>query len=397
MLLNSLNSSSPRLARDQVTAAALAQAKEALIGYAITYGDTHSNVSGFLPCPDQGQNNTEDGEANSECGVDINSIVAVNVTAIGKFPWKTLKSSTLKDGNSECLWYAVSGNYKNNPNTELMNWDNNGLLQTLSPDGVTLLPGSSTNNHPVAIIFAPGPTLATQSRNSLPKAASCGGNYTTSNYLDNDTIHNINNAVTSTTANAVTQFISGQVKDLSGNEIVNDRLLIITKEDLFNAIKKRSDFELFINTMLSSTKACLTPTPPSSPLISPVSLNFSNTPLTEGAGTTVGSLELGRAPKSCLAAPYNNWQDNILYARCSSGSSCLSVNGATCRGIVIFTGQGTTSQLRASNLQKNTWSNYLEDTPNNNLTSFSTGSTTFTSSPSYSSTSPSTDVIACIP
>ncbi len=42
-----------RVERDAITAAALAQAKEALIGYAITYSDTHpGEVFGYFPCPD---------------------------------------------------------------------------------------------------------------------------------------------------------------------------------------------------------------------------------------------------------------------------------------------------------------------------------------------------------
>ena len=53
LLLNSLNGTTPRLARDKVTADALAQAKEALIGFAVTYGNTYvGNVHGYLPCPD---------------------------------------------------------------------------------------------------------------------------------------------------------------------------------------------------------------------------------------------------------------------------------------------------------------------------------------------------------
>src|SRR5512139_3368978 len=55
MLLNSLSSTALRLERDRITAAALVQAKEALIGFSISYGDTHPNqVSGFLPLPDLG-------------------------------------------------------------------------------------------------------------------------------------------------------------------------------------------------------------------------------------------------------------------------------------------------------------------------------------------------------
>ena len=58
-LVGSLSSTALKNARQKTTAAALAQAKDALIGYAITYGDmpTHSGeVHGYLPCPDDGSN-----------------------------------------------------------------------------------------------------------------------------------------------------------------------------------------------------------------------------------------------------------------------------------------------------------------------------------------------------
>jgi len=394
MLLNALNSTSPQLAREKVTADAMLKAKEALIGYAVTYADTHTNVSGFLPCPDEGQNNSEDGITNSSCGIDADGIVRSNISAIGKLPWKTLKISPLMDGNGECLWYAVSGNYKYNPNTELMNWDNNGLFQIMSPDGVSLIPGSSASNQPVAVIFSPGSPLGTQSRNSLTKAPSCGGNYTTSNYLDNDTIHGINNTAISTTENAVTQLISGQVKNLSGNEIVNDRMLIITKDDIFNAIKKRNDFESFItSSLIGKAVTCLN----LATLPDPISINFDT--MGESTGTTQGmgmnQHIAGRIKESsCTDNSVRKWRDNLAYTKCSSGMPCLSINSASCRGAIIFTGQQSTSQNRISNTQKNDWNNYLEGGA---LNIFTSATTSISGATTYNPSAPSTDLIACIP
>src|SRR3989338_6890672 len=52
-LVGSLSTTALKNARQETTSIALAQAKEALIGYAITYGDTYSGeVHGYLPCPD---------------------------------------------------------------------------------------------------------------------------------------------------------------------------------------------------------------------------------------------------------------------------------------------------------------------------------------------------------
>lgn len=242
ILVSSLNSSTMQNSRDKVTAAALAQAKEALIGYAAAYADNYpGNVHGYLPCPDEGQNNSQDGEANGSCG-------STNVSRLGKLPWRTLGLQPLRDGSGECLWYAVSGTYKNNPQTLMMNDDTIGLFEVIAADGVSRLAGSSIDNRAVAVIFAPGNAQGeTQTHSSVSGTPSCGGNYTASNYLDNDTTHNINNSVVSATANAVSQFISGPIKapndtSLLKDTLVNDRMIVITKSDIFNAIQRRADF-----------------------------------------------------------------------------------------------------------------------------------------------------------
>src|SRR5450759_715781 len=132
VLVNSLTSSTVKIARQEKTAAALAQAKDALIGFAITYDGTHSGqVFGYLPCPDKAGGNPE-GSAELSCGIQ-------NVSVIGRLPWKTLDLSTLRDGDGECLWYAVSGTYKDNPPTGLMNWDTEGQFQAFAAAGTTLL------------------------------------------------------------------------------------------------------------------------------------------------------------------------------------------------------------------------------------------------------------------
>lgn len=372
MLVNSLTSSSVKTARQATTAAALAQARDALIGYAITYGDTHSNqVHGYFPCPDISGGNPE-GSAELSC-----SSQDVNMT--GRLPWATLDLSTLRDGNGECLWYAVSGTYKNNPKTGLMNWDTNGQLQAFSSAGTLLTP---PDNQVVAVIFAPGAPLSGQDRSGT-SAPICGGNYTATNYLDNDTVHSINNADIATG-----KFIQPhEHRDVNGNIIltVNDQMIFITKQDIWNAIKKRNDFRTFVGSLLSTATTCSSP---------PVAVNFTSTPPTETSGVAVGSLKIGRVPKACLPSPSDNWQDNLLYAKCTTGNC---INGTSCKGVVIFSGERNTLQSRITNTDKNTWSNYLEDTPFANLTAFTTGGTSFSGASSYSAASPSTDVFACIP
>lgn len=394
ILVGSLNSTSLQFRRDEVTTQALSQAKEVLIGYAVSYGDTHpGKANGYLPCPDQGQNNTYDGEAGNSSTCN-----SKNVSYIGKLPWKTLGLTPPKDSNAECLWYAVSGTYKNTGTTDLLNWDTNGQFQVVAPDGVNLLAGSTADNQAVVVIFAPGNPSGTQNHTSAAGTPSCGGNYTASNYLDNDTDHGIDNATVSPTAFSVTQFIAGVVRSASGNVVVNDNLVFITRNDIFNAIKKRTDFHTFVETtLLTGSSACLATTLPP-----PVTLTFGlTTPfVTEGPGTSIAPLQTGRVPQSCLPSPTDNWQDNLLYAKCISGTQCITLYtpaALPCRGVVIFAGERTAGQDRVTNLQKNSWNNYLEDAPSANLTAFTTGTTTFSGSTTYSPASPSTDVFACIP
>lgn len=374
MLLNSLNSTTTRFARDRVTADALAQAKEALIGFAVTYGDTYiGNVHGYLPCPDK-DGLPYEGGMESPCG-------SKNVSQIGRLPWRSLNLPPLRDGTGECLWYAVTGTYKYNPKTDLMNWDTNGQLQGYSTDGTLF---TQSDNQVVAVIFAPGSSLTGQDRSSSGTPV-CGGNYTATNYLDNDTLHSFNNADISTAK----YILPHEHRDINGNIIltVNDQMLFITKSDIFNAIKKRNNLGAFVSSLLNTAAACALP---------PVTVNYDNSPPNETAGVTIGSLKTGRIPKTCLTVPYNNWQDNLLYARCSTGT-CLTVNGSPCSGIVIFSGERNSPQARITNAQKNIWDNYLEDAPNSNLSSFNTGGTTFSGASSYSATTPSTDILKCIP
>lgn len=215
VLIGSLGANRLKIARQGATSNALAQAKEALVSYAATYGDTHAGqVHGYLPCPDIDVSNGE-GSSKLSCG-------SKNVSSIGRLPWKTLELATLRDGDGECLWYAVSGTYKNNTKTDLMNWDNSGLFEILDAGGATIA------RNVAAVVFAPGAVLGGQSRAPDGTAPVCGGNYTADNYLDNTVVSGV--------ANALSQF------RLGASAQMNDQMIFITKDDIFNAIMRRADF-----------------------------------------------------------------------------------------------------------------------------------------------------------
>ena len=426
LLVSALNSSSVKNARDRVTADALAKAKEALIGYAVTYGDTHTNqVNGYLPMPDLGtsrNNNTNNVEGNTAGNFSGN---AGNLSVMGRIPWQRLGIAPLRDANGECLWYAVSGTFQSAQKTDFMNWDTVGQFETFTSDGTSsgTVGTTGTNYHqqPVAIIFAPGATMAGQDRSSstTDTVTQCGGNYDARNYLDtynaNSLLNSIVNYFSSSTNNATgtftfsspKQFVIGPVSDTSQAPplvLVNDKLLTITPSEIFNIIKKRKDFGTFVNSLLADAVTCMS----TSTLPAPITINFST--LAETTGTTVGSLNIGRMPDTvfssggaCASISHNAtraWRDNLLYATCSPSGTCLSVNSATpnCHGVIIFAGERTSTQNRAKNADKNNWINYLENTPpNTTYTAFTTGVPNFSGPSSYSTSSTSSDIVACIP
>lgn len=431
-LVSSLSVTALRNAREENTAVALAQAREALIGYAITYGDTHTGqVHGYLPCPDTNGSNGEGSSPLGSCG-------SKNVSQLGRLPWRTLGLAPLRDGDGECLWYAVSGTYKNNPQTGLMNWDTNGQLQAFTTNGTRL---DSNNNQVVAVIFAPGRPQGAQNR-SGSSAPLCGGNYTASAYLDNNTARSINNGSVSAVASAVSQFIQGE-----NDGEVNDRMLFITRQDLWNAMQKRSDFTQKLKDMARVVAECLADygnnndwsSNKSLPWPAPLSLsdyavnsNYDddnnryagrvpyrvNTSKSDSDNDMSGSNLMtsgnGLTCPYSAASPSNelerlypwwdNWKDHLFYALSNEyrprkastnscwgwGGDCVKINGSSrYAAIVLFSGSALSGQDRASttttNSERGVLSNYLEGRNGSNYPNNSgngnyqtgTGSSTF--------------------
>ncbi|HXU94759.1 MAG TPA: hypothetical protein VFP33_13995 [Gallionella sp.] len=398
-LVGSLNSASLRNEREAKTAAALAQARDALIGYAITYGDTHpGQVHGYLPCPNQ-----SGGTAGATEGIAAVSCGAKNISQLGRLPWRTLNLPPLRDGNGECLWYAVSGTYKNNTATDLMNWDTNGQLQVYESDGTTLQ--TPADNQAVAVIFAPGAAQSGQSRTSDTSTPTCGGNYTPGNYLDSD--GTINNAAVSSVANDLSKFRLGTAAG------INDQMVIITRQDIWNAMQKRNDFRATLNNMTQRVAECiaffgihngkpiLSPSSNKSlPWPAPLALadygrNTSYDDQTGSysgrvpyrvndsystTGNTMSNYNLLINATNCPsgwaeAYPWwNNWKDHLFYALAREyrpGSlmtapcgDCLSVNSSgPYAAVVMFSGGRLPGQVRASSTtdaQRAVIANYLE-------------------------------------
>lgn len=421
--------------REQKTYAALAQAKEALIAYAVTYKDTHDKpgsshtVPGFLPCPDTGSGNNKEGATDLNCNKFL-------VSAIGRLPWKTLGLDTPRDGSGECLWYAVSGTYKFNPNgvlsnntnsNNLMNWDTNGQFNVLDANGNSFLAGSAdetrADTRAVAVIFAPGAALLGQDRTPDARAAHCGGNYNPAAYLE--AASNINNSTLAAPSSP------GSVADVSsfiaaaGSDTFNDKLVYITRADIWNAIKKRSGFNNSLRALTRRAAECTAmfgtrnragASDKRLPWAGDVSMSgldhyAVNRRYRDVAGSLSGRLsyrvnrsgsdtqnalsdnkDLGYTdillltPGSyCAYTPeekiwYDNWKDQLFYAVADSytpsashptascdGSNCLKISdGASTftnyAAVVIFAGEKLSGQNRNTLSDKSRIGNYLEAT-----------------------------------
>jgi type II secretory pathway pseudopilin PulG len=397
VLAGSLNLSAMQRARQEKTTAALAQAKDALIGYAITYADTHSGeVHGYLPCPDiNGKDlsgNPAEGSAKATCGNK-------DISTMGRLPWRTLGLAPLRDGAGECLWYAVSGNYKSNPKTGLMNWDTKGKLQLFAADGTAL---TAPDNQGVAIIFAPGAALPGQIR---PANGTLCGDYSAANYLDHDIGRSINNADI-----AAEKFIRG-----AADGQVNDGIIFITRQDVWNAIQKRTDLTHTLRLLSQRLAECLadygrnnTSGNFSLPWPAPTALN--DYALNSHYGDQA-SLFMGRIPYDVstsnskahnnmngailmtaangLACPayaaspvtelhrlypwWDNWKDQLFYvlsaayrpqssATTPCSGNCVTVNGQPYAAAILFSGPGLAA-LGQTRVDRSTVSHFLEASP----------------------------------
>lgn len=195
-LVSSLNSSAVQIARDKITTDALAQAKAALIGRSAS----SATFPGQLPCPEDTTliGGSTEGQALPTC----------TLPAIGRLPWRTLGLGDLRDGNGDKLWYVISAGFRTAP-------INSNTPALLTVDG--------NPNSAVAIIFSAGSPINGQSR-PVPTSSSPP---VVSQYLD---------LTNNTGSNA---FIS-----TGPTTTFNDRLLLVTHNDLFNAVERRVAAEI---------------------------------------------------------------------------------------------------------------------------------------------------------
>lgn len=370
-----------QIERDKITAAALAQAKDALIGYASTYKDTHLHVpfymNGYLPTPDMGSGNSEGITSGSFSGNYKDR------TVIGKLPWKTLGIATMRDGQGECLWYVISGRFKNTPQTDSLNWDTQGQINVIDASGNTIA------SNLAALLLSAGSPLDGQSRALIDtNHGQCGGNYDARNYLD---AYSLSTALASGEVN----YFSGSTNNsrasdsnsknfvLANTEHYNDQLMFITVDELFRSIIHRTDFTNQINSLLNDGVF-----------------------LSEVGNVVVSVGNKGTSNINCANTSNvdnksfcTNWKDMLLLTKLPASAS-ITIDGVAttvCQRVLIFGGQKTATQARVSSSDKTTPANYLE---NNNLTSFATptsANSLFNGVSNFSANNPSADILRCIP
>ncbi len=406
--------------RQQQTDTALAQAREALMGYALRFREANPDVSnvpiymyGYLPLPDLGTSRNNNVGCTGE-GCDAANFTgnAANLTVIGRFPWRMLGAGPLRDSNNECLWYAVSGSHQRIQFATPMNWDTLGQLDIVVANGTSAMQSAlaSAHDRPIAVIFSPGPPLPGQDRSSstTDTVSECGGNYDARNYLDPATamaLGGVTNYFAAAT-NAASGDTSAAVKQLSAQGVVNrqsdgnlwtgdcpagascdiaanDKGLTLTGDMLFGSLRKSSLFRLDVNSMLDRMTNCLRD----------IGVAASAHPMASNA-----CYDDTQDPKNY----FSSYQDQLFIAQCA-GNCTVTIDGATpataCPAVLIFANQrNKAGQLRITAADKANPDNYLEAP---NLDSFRNAGSSYSGVNTFSRvTTPASeyqDVVRCIP
>lgn len=380
----------------------LGQAREALLGYATTYRDdpAHSTeVFGYLPCPDT----NGDGEADPPCGT-------AGEASVGLFPFKTLGLPDLRDPTGACLWYAVSGSYKNNPKATatVMNWDTQGQFSVRDAGGVTLVAPDDAQGGAAAVVFAAGPPVAGQTRSSYAAEPCRTDPSQVSAHLDG-----AYSFATSSTI-ALTQ---GPVKDGSGSVTNNDRMAWVTPREIFDRVAKRQDFGNAlttspagqINTLADRIKTVL------DLRIQNDIFNGTSTSLPTNkdsytpkpAGIYVGevdpAMDVGVSAQTSYANYLANWAEQFRQGVCDNLSApCLDINNggtANCRGALMMGGRQASGQPRTAAQKGSSVSilaNYFESGSNTGGLDLLSGLGRFVGNTAFASTNQAADSATCL-
>jgi type II secretory pathway pseudopilin PulG len=364
VLAASLAGNRPEIERQRRTLEALAQAKQALVAWALMQGDENPATKkdgdgretptyyrpGSLPCPDRNYfGHANSGNASGSCSGN-------GGTSLGRLPWKSLGLDRLRDGHGETLWYAVSDNFRHHGlNKAAINSDAQGSLLLYAADGVTLL--TPAGEALAAVVFAPGPPLPGQDRVAQPDAAA--------SYLE--ALDGKNNA------RATGPFVMGPARDARGDLAVNDLVIGISARELVAALEKRalSEAQAALRKHVAEKGRLPNPAPPDgSHCLSSVSSVESLARCASDEATPACS---GRLPEDAisedLTSPVarwftqNGWGRVMIYAISDGAAGCpapLSLGGTPRNYVLIAPGAARGGQGRPSA----SLADYLEDAAN---------------------------------
>jgi type II secretory pathway pseudopilin PulG len=344
------------------TVRALANARTLLRNFAQAFHLTHADQSvGYLPCPDK----DNDGSSDPPCG---NS----GELAIGRFPYRTLGTLPIRDGHGECLWYAVAGNFKDNPKkSDSFNWDTPGQFIVRTADGRNLHPVTRPTDYAAALVIAPGAPLAGQNR--APPGSSCNG--------------------AADAATALPAFIEGSYPITSdipwvatqgepGSNTNNDQIAWLTAGDIFGPqLQRRNDFKKMIDGMLDHIEA------------SAVVASVIKPP---DDSTLIGSISEGRIPVVTATELNHRWREQFRFLRCDASSGCMTLGDSSglstpCSAILLFAGAALGTQNRSLSTSDD---NYFEG----NVAALADPEhTLFFGSSHYVVGAASQDLIRCLP
>lgn len=255
---------------------ALAIAREALIAHASGRPLDEIVGPGYLPCPDR----DDDGWAEPTCGSMTGE--TGQWQRLGRLPWKTLGLPDLRDAYGERLWYAVSSKHKGllnctvspacldmGPEAALGTITVRDASGTVIHDGTSASPYEPGKGGAAAVIFAPGAALARWRADATPGEAqmrNCEGGQcdatgrcltdpptltpkcNPANYLDRSpgpAYGDVDNARFVDRNDDAGRplnrdgFIHGPVVDREGVRWVNDRLAVVSYDDLMPRVMRR--------------------------------------------------------------------------------------------------------------------------------------------------------------
>lgn len=345
-LLSNLTPEAIEARRQAKTEAALVQAREALIGYALQYRE-QQNASGdpaamygHLPLPDFGESVNLNGNllnqpCTSEGCAKINPAgVSGSTVIVGRFPWKTVGTGPLRDGHGECLWYAISATHRAVSSTATtMNWDTLAVPDVVIGSGLASLAAINAHERPIAVIFSAGAAFD-GGRTTSSDAPECGGNYDVTHYVNAA----LNNA---------------------------QRSLPVTSDTLFSTLRRSTvrpspdipnrppSFRDDISDMLDRMTEC------SRDQIAAGSIT-ANAKIADACSTAIDAF----GPRGY----YSHYRDQVFVTKCSACQVTVdNILAPGCAGTLLFGNQRSTGQNRRDASETGNPGNYLEGV---NLTSF---------------------------